>query len=108
MNRIAAAVLLATLLALSAAIVDPIASGGQSPSARLDLVDQTIFVGEDDVQIVLRVSGAPDTAELRLTICQPRTTREAVRAAHDEVSSIFRAENDGVGHEHGSRDGGHA
>lgn len=51
-------------------------------AGRLDLVDQTIFVDDDDVQIVLRASGAADTARLRFTIRQPRTTRAAVRSAH--------------------------
>lgn len=80
MTRILSALIAVTVL------LSPLAShtvAQAQESGRLDLVDQTIFVGDDDVQIVLRANGAPDTAQLRITICRPRTTRERVRNAHE-------------------------
>lgn len=77
----ALAVMLAALL-LPAALLEATPAGAQN-AARLDLEAQTLFVDEAPAEIVLRVSGAPDTARLRFTIYNdPALTRDEVRAHH--------------------------
>jgi hypothetical protein len=52
-------------------------------SSRLDLEAQTLFIDEDPAEIVVRVSGAPETARLRFTIYDdPVLTRAEVRDHH--------------------------
>jgi hypothetical protein len=57
-------------------------------TARIDLEAQTLFVGEDPAEIVVRLSGAPETARLRFTIYNdPVLTRAEVRDHHREPPS---------------------
>ena len=52
-------------------------------AARIDLEAQTLFVADEPAEIVVRISGAPDAARLRITIYdRPAVTREEVRAQH--------------------------
>ena len=50
---------------------------------RLDLVAQTLFVDENPVELVVRVTGAPPGAQLEITIFRtPILTREELRQIH--------------------------
>jgi hypothetical protein len=56
---------------------------GAQNAARIDLEAQTLFVDEAPVEIVVRVTGAPDTARLRFTLYDiPALTRADVRDHH--------------------------
>ncbi len=57
---------------------------GAQAGGRLDLVAQTLFVDENPVEIVLRVSGAPAGAQLEFEIFRtPLLTRDELRQSHD-------------------------
>ncbi|MEZ5246826.1 MAG: DUF6049 family protein [Acidimicrobiales bacterium] len=80
------------LLAASSVVATPAAAQN---TARIDLEAQTLFVDDEPAEIVIRVSGAPETARLRFTIYDdPVLTRADVRDHHrDPPSSGGRIAN---------------
>jgi hypothetical protein len=73
------------IIGLIAASIVPLTAepaGGQGP-ARLDLVAQTTFVGEDPAVVDIRVLGAPEGAFLRVTVHEAVTTRAGLSSSMD-------------------------
>ncbi len=88
------AAVLGAILVAAAALSSGHHVGAQN-AALLDLEAQTLFVDDDPAEVVLRVSGAPDTARIRFTIYDdPVLTRAELRAHHrDPPTSGSRIAN---------------
>ena len=73
------------IIAALLALIPPAAAQN---AARIDLEAQTLFIDENPAEIVLRISGAPDTARLRFTIYGTvARTRARVRDHHENPPS---------------------
>jgi len=78
-------------LAASAALLLASSDAAAQGSGSLDLQAQTLFVDDDPAEIVIRVSGAPESAHLRFTIYDtPVLTRNEVRDHHENPPSSGR------------------